>query len=195
MSLDDARLFSLPPASEPYEGDLPEASSPFQARAVSEGADFDDLAFTYLESAGATIEEVGPRIEGIPVDALIKGANGASFLVAAHGTIDEKSKAGLRRVDTVHKVGHRAFLLPEDAPPLLVVTSHLPRAGSKAAFYLARSADRIFDVVATTGDLPGFWRLKRYLTETPAPTAPDAAAWRLVVQQGELLDPGTNPDA
>jgi hypothetical protein len=195
MSLDDARLFSLPPATEPYEGDMPESGSPFQARAVAEGADFDDLAFTYVESAGGTIEEVGPRIEGIPIDAIVKGSNGRRFLMAAHGTIDEKSKAGLRRVDTVHKVGHRAFLLPEDAPPLLVVTSHLPKAGSKAAFYLARSGERIFDVVATTGDLPGFWRLKRYLTETPAPTEPDPAAWRLVVQQGELLGQGSDTNA
>jgi hypothetical protein len=197
MSIDDARLFTLPEVNEPYEGDVPEAHSPFQARAVAEGADYDDVAFTYLESAGATIEETGVRIEGIPIDAIFRGTNGQRFLVAAHGTIDEGRKAGLRRVDTVHKVGHRAFLLPADAPPLIVLTSHLPRAGGKAAFYLARSADRIFDVVATTGDLPGFWRLKRYLTQTPAPDRPDDAAWRLVVQQGQLLDhnEGDGPDA
>ena len=188
MSIDDARLFSLPDVDGPYEGDVPEVASPFQARAVAEGADYDDIAFTYFESAGGTIEETGVRIDGIPIDAIGRGSNGKQFLIAAHGTIDEGRKAGLRRVDTVHKVGHRAFLLPKDAPPLLVLTSHLPRAGGKAAFYLAKSADRIFDVVATTGDLPGFWRLKSYLTKTPAPEQPSTAAWRLVVQQGQLMD-------
>ena len=195
MSIDDARLFTLPEPSELWEGDVPEVSSPFQARAVSEGADYDDVAFTYLESAGGVIEETNVRIEGIPIDAIARGTNGQRFLIAAHGTIDEGRKAGLRRVDTVHKVGHRAFLLPADAPPLIVLTSHLPRAGGKAAFYLARSADRIFDVVATTGDLPGFWRLKRYLTQTPAPSRPDNGAWRVVVQQGQLLDQPASDEA
>lgn len=198
MSVDDARLFSLPAVAEPYEGDVPDGSSPFQARAVAEGADYDDIAFTYLESAGATIEQVGAQIEGIPIDAIVKGTNGKRFLIAAHGTIDEKRKAGLRRVDTVHKVGHRAFLLPEGAPPLIVLTSHLPQSGSKAAFYLAKSGDRIFDVVATTGDLPGFWRLKRHLTADPPPETAGDAAWRVVVQQGELLNlpaKDTDPDA
>ncbi|MEA2447441.1 MAG: hypothetical protein QOK47_1078 [Actinomycetota bacterium] len=188
MTFDDARLFSLPNATEPYEGDMPEGSSPFQARAVAEGADYDDIAFRYLESAGATIEQVGAQIEGIPIDAIVKGPNGKRFLIAAHGTIDEKRKAGLRRVDTVHKVGHRAYLLPEGAPPLIVLTSHLPQAGSKAAFYLAKSGDKIFDVIATTADLPGFWRLKKHLNEVPPSDAAGDAAWRVVVQQGELLD-------
>ncbi|MEA2498610.1 MAG: hypothetical protein QOH26_1015 [Actinomycetota bacterium] len=198
MSIDDARLFNLPSVDEPYEGDVPEVTSPFQARAVAEGADYDDVAFTYLESAGGSIEDTGVSIDGIPIDAIVRGANGKRFLIAAHGTIDDGPKAGLRRVDTVHKIGHRAFLLPKDAPPLLVLTSHLPRAGGKAAFYLARSADRIFDVVATTADLPGFWRLKGYLTQTPPPEGPTDAAWRLVVQQGRLMDhtdEDGNPDA
>src|SRR3712207_1342918 len=104
MSFDDARLFALPEANEPYEGDVPEVSSPFQARAVAEGADYDDIAFEYLRSAGAEIEEVGVRVDGIPFDAIVRGTNGSRFLVAAHGTIDEGRKAGLRRVDTVHKV-------------------------------------------------------------------------------------------
>ncbi|MEA2460661.1 MAG: hypothetical protein QOH90_838 [Actinomycetota bacterium] len=194
MSLDDARLFTLPPAAEPYEGDLPAQGADFQARASAEGADYDEIAFEFLELAGGTVERVH-HFASIPVDAIVTGANGRRFLVAAHGTIDDHAQSGLRRVETVHKAGHRAFLLPEDAPPLIVLTSHLPRGGTQPAVYLARSAARIFDVIATKGDLRGFTRLKTYLTQDPALDEPLDAAWRVLAQQGDLLEDGGRDDA
>jgi hypothetical protein len=183
-------LFSLTTeeSPEPYEGDIPQTASPFQQRAVSEGAEFDAIAFAFIEAAGGTIEREVGEIEGIPIDGIVMGKNGRRFLLAAHGTIDDGPKAGLNRVDTVHKVGHRASLIPADAPPLLVLTSHLPVAGSKAAFYLALSADHIFDVVATAGDLKGFIRIKHYLNDEPVPREPQPAPWRAVVRQEELTD-------
>lgn len=186
-----ARLFSLEETEQPqpYEGDLPAPASPFQARAVAEGADFDAIAFDFMEQAGGTMERFGGEVDGIPVDGLVRGTNGRRFLVAAHGTIDGGPQAGLRRVDTVHKVGHRASMLAPGSPPLLVLTSHLPAAGSKAAFYLARSRAHIFDVIATTGDLAGFLRLTHYLKGTGGSLEPQAALWRCVVRQEQLQEP------
>ena len=184
----EGRLFSLDESEiqEPYEGDLPWHVSPFQQRSVSEGAEFDEIAFSFVEQAGGELERVGGEADGIPIDGIIKGRNGSRFLLAAHGTIDSGPKAGLLRVDTVHKVGHRASLISSSGPPLIVLTSHLPAAGTKAAFYLARSGGDIFDVIATAGDLAGFHRLQRYLTEVPALATPLAAPWRAVVRQGSF---------
>jgi hypothetical protein len=194
MSLDDARLFTLPPQEEPYEGDLPSQGAAFQARASAEGADYKWIAFEFLELAGAKVERIH-HFASIPVDAIVTGSNGRRFLVAAHGTIDDHAQSGLRRVETVHKAGHRAFLLPEDAPPLIVLTSHLPRAGTQPAIYLARSATRIFDVIATKGDLRGFTRLQTYLSQEPPLEVPLEGAWRVLAQQGDLLEEGGSEDA
>lgn len=190
MSLDaGGRLFPVAGVATPapYEGHLPEGPSYFQARASVEGADFDDVAVRYVAEAGGWVERRGGHVDDIPIDGVVRGTSGATFLLAAHGTFDDGPQSGLRRVDTVHKVGHRAALLAKgDNPPLLVITSHLPRAGSKAALYLARSREDIFDVVATTGDLGGFQRLRRYLNEAPPATEPGDSDWRHHVLQPAL---------
>ncbi|MDQ3985967.1 MAG: hypothetical protein M3280_05655 [Actinomycetota bacterium] len=186
MSAENVRLFAVEPhPKEPYE-ELPSVHSPFQARAAAEGADFDHEAMGFIEAAGGTIEQVGGEADGIPIDGIVRGANGSSFLVMAHGTFSDTQKAGLRRVDTVHKVGHRASMLAPGHLPLLVITSHLPRLGSKAAFYLARSRANIFDVIATTGDFQGFTRLRRYLVNEPPPKNPIPAPWRIEMRQPTL---------
>ena len=193
--VENSRLFSLPTQDSPelYEGDLPPVLATFQARATAEGADFDKLALDFLQSAGGTVAQVGGEVGGIPIDAIVRGENGSAYLVAAHGTFADTPQAGLRRVDTVHKVGHRASMLPSGHEPLLVVTSHLPRPGTKAAFYLARSRRHIFDVVATTGDLAGFHRLRTLLLEAPPPASPLPATWRVEMSQPELpLDTPTD---
>jgi hypothetical protein len=180
------RLFPLPPPeeAEPFEGDLPAAGSYFQARATMEGADFDAEAFAFLVSAGGTIEQHGGDVADVPIDAIVRGTNGNRFIVAAHGMFDDTAQSGLRRVDTVHKVGHRAVILHKAGQlPLLVITSHLPRPGSKGARYLARTGDEIFDVVGTRGDLAGWQRVHRYLTAAPAPLTPEPAPWRRELSQ------------
>jgi len=190
----------LPPVDEPeppYES-LPDVDAGFQGRGAREGAEFDELALAYLESAGATISQRGGKLAGISIDALVRGANGKVFCVLAHGNIDDGRRPGLRRTDTVRKAGDTAFLLAEDpyTPPLLVVTSHLPVSEGRshqAALLLSRHRRVIFDVVATTDDLAGFQRLRRYLTARPAPERPEAAPWWHVPE--EQLQLGRDPDA
>ncbi len=188
----------VPPVrAEPYES-LPDVDATFQGRAPREGAEFDELALAYLERAGATITQRGGKLAGISIDALVRGTNGKVFCVLAHGNLDDGRRPGLRRTDTVRKVGDSAFLLAQDrhAPPLLVLTSHLPAHGGRsrqAAFLLSRHRRVIFDVVATTGDLAGFQRLGRYLTARPAPSLPEPAPWRYVPD--EQLQLGDDADA
>jgi hypothetical protein len=189
----------LPPVEEPepYES-LPDVAAGFQGRGAREGAEFDELALAYLESAGATITQRGGKLAGISIDALVRGANGKVFCVLAHGNIDDGPRPGLRRTDTVRKAGDTAFLLAEDpyTPPLLVVTSHLPISEGRshqAALLLSRHRRVIFDVVATTDDLAGFQRLRRYLTARPAPERPEPAPWWHVPE--EQLQLGRDPDA
>lgn len=166
---------------EPYE-DLAPGSADFQARSSRAGAEFDHEALELVEEAGGVVVRRHLRVDGHPVDALVRGASGAAFLVAAHGTPDRtvRSQAGLRRTDTVLKVGCRAQLLRYggQAPPLVVVTSHLPAPGSEAARLLAELGPSIHEVVATTGDYAGFRRLARLLGPTP-PSEPLPAPWRI----------------
>lgn len=176
-------------AIEPYE-DLPAPAAWFQARAATAGADFDDEAFAFVVSAGGHVERRGLSVAGHPVDGLVRGTNGVAFLVAAHGTPDAgvSPQDGLRRTDTVLKLGCRAVMwVRGGAPPLLVITSALPRAGSAAARYLADLGPDIFDVVAATGDLGGYLRLRRYLQSDPPLQLPLPAPWRARAHQLSLL--------
>ena len=154
---------------EPYEGDLGNLATAGQARAVTVGAEFKDLAREWLLKAGAVFlrdqHMIGPyRVEGV-----IYGANQQQFIVLAHGVVDDGPRAGLRRTDTIRKTGFDAIMIQERRPlPVLVITSHLPTSGVPAEL-LADWAPHIWDVFATTGDLAGFTRLRRYLHEDPCP--------------------------
>ncbi|HET7486540.1 MAG TPA: hypothetical protein VFJ85_01330 [Acidimicrobiales bacterium] len=176
-------LWPMPDAADPapYE-DLPDAGAYFQGRSSREGADYDEVALHYLASAGATVVQRGGKVGIVPVDAVVRGTNGRCFVVLAHGNISEAARAGLRRTDTVRKLGTSAYLLAKDhAAPLLVLTSHLPPGGNRrsaAADYLAGLGELIFDVVVTKGDLAGYHRLRRYLGAVPAPEGPEPAPWR-----------------
>ena len=179
---DDAGAAGLADAfAAPYEDVAPGATD-FQARASRAGAEFDHEALELVEEAGGVVVRRHLRVEGHPLDALVRGRSGAVFLVAAHGTPDRtsRSQAGLRRTDTVLKVGCRAQLLRAggQAPPLVVVTSHLPAPGSEAARLLAELGPAIHEVVATVGDYAGFRRLARLLGPEP-PAEPPAAPWRI----------------
>jgi hypothetical protein len=150
----------------------------FQSRASRSGADFKAMALSRLRSAGATITRADFEIDGFPVDAEVSGPNGRRFLVLARGTPDEGSQSGIRRTDTIEKVGFRAMQLARRQPlAILIVTSDLPPRSAKPGVYLASLADDVFDVVSYRGDLRGFQRLQRHF-DGPADAAPPAAPWR-----------------
>jgi hypothetical protein len=187
------KLFEVPRSGpEPYEN-LPDPgeSAYFQARASAAGADFKQIAKEWVEQAGGTIEADRMMVGVHPVDALVRGINGSRYLLLARGTPDGGPRAGLRRTDTVLKMGCRAVLIARRTDlPLLVVTSHLPTPTSRSGRILADLHKDIFDVVATEGDLGGFHRLHQYFTQVPRPTDPLPAPWRSRHAQESLFDRG-----
>lgn len=169
---------------------LPMTDAYFQSRARREGEQFDESALEYLGTTGAQVLRRGHKIRSYSVDGLISGPNGRRVLVAAHGTFDDHAQSGLRRTDTLHKLAHRALMLHrDDALPLLVVTSHLPKRGSTGARQLAdlhRACGYwLVDVIATTGDLGGFQRVHKYLNDAGYPS-PESAPWWTAEGQLEL---------
>lgn len=163
-------LFELPAeaTSSPFEVENLAARTSFQSRAPRAGADFKSIALQYLVKAGAQIVSRSIEINGLPVDAKVSGTNGRPFLVLARGTPDEQERGGLRRTDTVEKVGFMAMQLTARQPvPVLVVTSDLPDVSTKAALYLAYLSDYVWDVVALRGDMRGFQRLSWHLSGPP----------------------------
>lgn len=185
-------LFEVPaPADEPYE-DLPTAYAAFQALASAAGADFKDMAREWIVQAGGELEAGKLKFDNYPADGLVRGQNGARFVLLARGTPDDGERAGLRRNDTVLKMGCRAMMIARRTDfPILVVTSHLPDPASRAGRILSDLHTDIFDVAATVGDLAGFQRFRRHLTEAPAPTDPLPSVWRTgVFTQPGLFDQG-----
>lgn len=178
----------------PYE-DLPPVDAHFQSRARREGYEFDAVAMEHLAHAGASAVEGRHTRHRYAVDGLVRTANGRQFLVLAHGNLgDASSQPGLVRPDTVAKVVERVVMLRfHGEPPVVVVTSHLPRPMSVGAHHLADlhrlvGAEGLIDIVATTGDFLGFRRLQRYCTAEPRPVEPLPAPWWDPSHRPTLLD-------
>lgn len=190
-------LFELPASAgvEPFEERDLKRRTNFQSRAPRSGADFKAMALVYLQKAGATIVRTDFEIDGLPVDALISGPNGREFLVLARGTPSESKQSGLRRTDTVEKMGFMAMQLARAQQlPVLVVTSDIPTRSTKAGIYLAALDTDVWDVIGYRGDFRGFQRLQRHLTD-PSDAQPPAAPWRTPEQEEApaLFDEGLRP--
>ncbi len=111
------------------------------------------------------------------------------FIVLAHGTPDSGPQAGLKRSDTLKKVGYDAIMLARHTDiPVLIVTSHLPTKG-RCATHLARLGRDVVDVVATEGDLAGFQRLRALFGDRGPQErlAEPPPAWRTIWDQLELF--------
>ena len=175
------RLVAVPTATPVVLFEDLGAGHGFQGRARREGVEFKVAALEYLETTGCEILAGGHHVSRYPVDGLVRVASGERLVVAAHGVFDDGPQAGLRRTDTVHKLGHRAHALRRrHAARLVVVTSHLPEPGSAAAHYIADLhddlGDWLVDVIATAGDFAGYHRLARFAHHTRV-LAPEPAPW------------------
>src|SRR5205085_1324855 len=96
----------------------------------------------FLNDLGVQIDSYGRPIAAYTIDFEITGRNGQRFGVLAHGTFDDDSKSGLRRTDTVKKMGFDAHQIRRRMPKrrLIAIVSHLPNPGSNAAAQLADTA-------------------------------------------------------
>ncbi len=165
-------------AEEAWEDEDLKHYSDFQARASAAGADFKEMALHYVIAAGAKVLKVRFHENQLPVDALVEGRNKKKYLVLSRGTPDTSPTSGLRRSDTVLKVGFVAtHLALEQKLGILVITSHLPERSSASGDYLSKLGPYVTDVIATTGDLLGFQRLNR-LIHGPSGASPFRMPWR-----------------
>jgi hypothetical protein len=191
-------------AAEPAEApryEDPAVADKFQSRARREGAEFDAIALDHLAASGAIVVKGQHHRHHYPVDAEILTPNGGRFLVLAHGNIGDSSRQpGLQRPDTLAKVAHRALMLAfAHEPPVIVVTSHLPKPDSTCAHQLAdlhhQLGRSLADVVATTGDLGGFHRLQRLFSTETLPAVTKSAPWWNPghdLTLFDVLDPGNS---
>ena len=167
---------------EPFEEEDLQRRSDFQSRAPRSGADFKAMAIERLRDAGGIVEGLSFEVDGFLVDAEVRGTNGRRFLVLARGTPEERRQSGLRRTDTIEKVGFRANQLARRQDlPILLITSDLPERSTKPGHYLAALTDDVFDVVSCRGDFRGFQRLCSHFSGL-ADSVPPEAPWRANVK-------------
>ncbi|WP_428115160.1 hypothetical protein [Candidatus Poriferisodalis sp.] len=180
--------------SELFEGDIPNPAQAGQSRAKAVNEEFKAQAHKWMQEAGASIVRSRHKVGAYEVEAEIVGLNGQRFLVLVHGVPDDGERAGLRRTDTVKKMGFDAIMIGRlQNQPVLVLTSHLPESGA-AKEMLADCAANLLDVFATNGDFAGFQRLQRYLHDDLLPE-PLPAPWRESPSQRtpELFDTVDQP--
>lgn len=189
------RLVTTNPAAKPWEGDLDDRN--FQTLARVTGEDYKRHAIEFLER-NATASHATVRInrtrylELWPIDAILTLNAGPCALIS-HGCFDDTRLAGLRRTDTVIKMlGTIHSLAAANQMPVLVLTSHLPEAGSRAARLLATASthlgNALLDVIATSGDFAGTRRLHHLLEA--ATFIPTDAPWRHADDQLQLFTTG-----
>lgn len=107
----------------------------FQAAASLQGRQFADQCDLLLRNTGF---ELGTRVLigaiGVEIDREARTAAGRTIWFEYKGSI-QGSRPGLLRTDTLKKAIANGALLRglEDRPPFVVLTSHLPEAGSGLA--------------------------------------------------------------
>jgi len=169
-----AEALAPPPATQRRSSRPPIASAPsagedhedFQSRATREGKAAQKLAKEVLEAAGFTITDENHRVpkSGVTVNFIAKDGEGETWFFDVSGAFTSH-RGGLLRTDTVWKSLGRAHALrgwSDDAPPLVFLTTHLPRPRSEGDKAL-RSAgrDAFFDAICLLSE-DDRDRLERY---------------------------------
>ncbi len=169
-----------------WEGDIDESGADFQGRASTGGREFKHATEDFLVGLGVQINSRGREVGPYRIDLEIRGSNGHRFGILAHGTFDDGSQAGLRRTDTVKKMGFDAWQIRRRLPglKLIAIVSHLPKPLTAASKQLADISDHLYDVVAI-GDMQATERLRHLLTDRALPDVV-TAAWR---DQPTLFEP------
>jgi len=135
---DPGQLPFVEPAPEPAPEPVVAPAAPprsFQASAGIQGRQFAEQCDTLLTHLG--FELLGRRVlaeVGVEIDQAAVSPTGATVWFEYKGSI-QGHRPGLRRTDTLKKAIANGALLravPE-AAPYVVITSHLPEAGSGAA--------------------------------------------------------------
>lgn len=112
----------------------------FQSLSSSQGRQFEQQCRLVIRSQGLLVSDspfAVPEL-GIEIDGEITAASGNRYWAEFKGSW-QGSTPGLRRTDTVKKALANVFLAHVATgryPPVVILTSHLPQAGSRGAVML-----------------------------------------------------------
>lgn len=142
----------------------PGATRSFQASAGIQGRQFAEQCDTLLGHLGFELRgrRVLPEV-GVEIDQEAVGPTGTLVWFEYKGSI-QGNRPGLRRTDTVKKAIANGALLRglADPAPYVVITSHLPEAGSGAAMLRTAQELRYLADVVCLYDPGSTSRLKRW---------------------------------
>ena len=136
----------------------------FQASAGIQGRQFAEQCDTLLTHLGFTLK--GRRVIaeiGVEIDQEAVGPGGVLVWFEYKGSV-QGHRPGLRRTDTMKKAIANGALLRAvpDAAPYVVITSHLPEAGSGAAMLRSATDLGYFADVVCLYDTSATARLRRW---------------------------------
>ncbi len=155
-------------APSPVDPPRPAADRPgarsFQASAGIQGRQFAEQADTLLTHIGFQLE--GRRVlteVGVEIDQQAISPTGRTVWFEYKGSV-QGNRPGLRRTDTLKKAIANGALLRAvaDPAPYVVITSHLPEAGSGAAMLDAALRLRFFADVVCLYDPAATNRLRQW---------------------------------
>ncbi|MGZ4692248.1 MAG: DNA methyltransferase [Acidimicrobiales bacterium] len=183
QQVDPAPVVEDEPAN-PTRLPSPDSGDDFQARATKEGKAAQDIARGVLERAGFRIIGVNARVRqlGLTINFVGLDEHDRPWHFDVSGAFTT-TRGGLLRTDTLWKALGRAHVLarngygtgPQDAGPVVFLTSHLPRPGSDGDRALRSAGPEAFfdaiEMLSTDGQtrlasyargthtrpLPGFW--------------------------------------
>lgn len=137
----------------------------FQASSSIQGRAFEDAVETILRTNGFTIiaRRFPDPLSHEEIDLVVDTPEGVRVWIESKGSWNtgKKDMPGLRRSDTAKKAvataWHLRFAHGLRVPPYLLVTSHMPKAGSYSAALIEDAvADGLFDDAITVTDLPAW---------------------------------------
>ncbi len=143
----------------------------FPRRAADGAKSAHAVAEALLDEAGFRITGHDVRVHGTTVGFRAEDATGAPWLFEVAGAYTSH-RGGLLRMDAVWRtLGRASVLARPDGPPLVVLTTHLPRQPSEGDTALrAAGPTAFFDAIGMlSGD--GIERLCRYATGARTPLA------------------------
>jgi site-specific DNA-methyltransferase (adenine-specific) len=156
----------------------PDSGRHFQAQAVREGRQAKYLAEQLLVEVGFgnVRADVKLRRPGVEVGFVATDQTGTEWVFDVSGAFTS-SQAGLKRADTLWKAIGKASVIHQsangDGPPLVLLTSHAPTAGSAGAKALAAvtGGDKPIHDVIELLDPEHHDRLRAYAQQGPADDA------------------------
>ena len=130
----------------------------FQAAAVIQGAQYEEIVAAALVAMGWTVTHRHDHVDGVEIDISATDPLGAEWWIECKGSW-RGSRPGAKRTDTVKKAIADAWLLSiaSVSKPYMLITSHLPKVDSHGHRMLTLAQEHgLFTKIAELGALVPF---------------------------------------